>query len=58
VKKLNTSKYKSLKENTLTAINSNETLGITRKLRNIDKKDIGAVQTFIKQFKQEFKTRS
>ncbi|WP_461043427.1 hypothetical protein, partial [Streptomyces sundarbansensis] len=56
--KLNTSKYRSLKENTLTAINSNKTLEITSKLKNIDKKDIDAVQTFIKQYKQEFKTRS
>ncbi|CEI90907.1 hypothetical protein RMCBS344292_05216 [Rhizopus microsporus] len=56
VKKLNTSKYKSLKENTLTAINSNKTLKITNKPKNIDKKDIDAVQTFIKT-EQEFKTR-
>ncbi|KAG1211636.1 hypothetical protein G6F69_004417 [Rhizopus microsporus] len=48
VKKLNTSKYRSLKENTLTAINYNKTSEITSKLKNIDKKDIGAVQTFIK----------
>ncbi|CEG75460.1 hypothetical protein RMATCC62417_10496 [Rhizopus microsporus] len=48
VKKLNTSKYRSLKENTLTAINSNKSLEITSKLRNIDKKEINAVQTFIK----------
>ncbi|KAG1455395.1 hypothetical protein G6F57_015305 [Rhizopus arrhizus] len=48
VKKLNTSKYRSLKENTLTAINSMKTLEITSKLKNIDKKDIDAVQTFIK----------
>ncbi|CEG65139.1 hypothetical protein RMATCC62417_01990 [Rhizopus microsporus] len=48
VKKLNTSKYRSLKENTLTTINSNKTLEITSKLKNIDKKDIDAVQTFIK----------
>ena len=48
VKKLNTSKYRSLKENILTAINSNKSLEITSKLKNIDKKDIDAVQTFIK----------
>ncbi|ORE10450.1 hypothetical protein BCV72DRAFT_313669 [Rhizopus microsporus var. microsporus] len=48
VKKLNTSKYRSLKENTLTAINSKKALEITSKLRNIDKKDIDAVQNFIK----------
>ncbi|KAL4206642.1 hypothetical protein AB4K20DRAFT_1989266 [Rhizopus microsporus] len=48
VKKLNTSKYRSLKENTLTAINYNKTLEITSKLKDIDKKDIDAVQTFIK----------
>ncbi|CEG72553.1 hypothetical protein RMATCC62417_08096 [Rhizopus microsporus] len=48
VKKLNTSKYRSLKENTLAAINSNKTLEMTSKLKNIDKKDIDAVQTFIK----------
>ncbi|ORE01213.1 hypothetical protein BCV72DRAFT_310250 [Rhizopus microsporus var. microsporus] len=48
VKKLNTSKYRSLKENTLTAINSNKPLEITSKLKNIDKKDIDAVQSFIK----------
>ncbi|KAG1201461.1 hypothetical protein G6F70_003138 [Rhizopus microsporus] len=48
VKKLNTNKYRSLKENTLTAINSMKTLEITSKLKNIDKKDIDAVQTFIK----------
>ncbi|CEG68571.1 hypothetical protein RMATCC62417_04808 [Rhizopus microsporus] len=48
VKKLNTSRYRSLKENTLTAINSNKTLEITSKLKNIDKKNIDAVQTFIK----------
>ncbi|CEG83053.1 hypothetical protein RMATCC62417_17029 [Rhizopus microsporus] len=47
-KKLNTSKYRSLKENTLTAINSNKILEITSKLRNIDRKDIDAVQTFVK----------
>ncbi|KAL4211882.1 hypothetical protein AB4K20DRAFT_1958851 [Rhizopus microsporus] len=39
---------KSLKENTLTAINSNKTLEITSKLKNIDKKDIDAAQSFIK----------
>ncbi|CEJ01632.1 hypothetical protein RMCBS344292_15655 [Rhizopus microsporus] len=48
VKKLNISKYRSLKENTLTAINSNKTLEITSKLKNIDKKDIDAAQSFIK----------
>ena len=48
VKKLNTGKHRSLKENTLTAINYNKTLEITSKLKNIDKKDIDAVQTFIK----------
>ncbi|PHZ15924.1 uncharacterized protein RHIMIDRAFT_264530 [Rhizopus microsporus ATCC 52813] len=48
---------RSLKENTLTAINSNKSLGITSKLKNTDKKDIDAVQIFIKQNKQEFKTR-
>ncbi|CEJ02497.1 hypothetical protein RMCBS344292_16499 [Rhizopus microsporus] len=48
VKKLNTSKYRSLKENTLIAINANQTLEKTSKLKNIDKKDIDAVQTFIK----------
>ncbi|CEJ01724.1 hypothetical protein RMCBS344292_15745 [Rhizopus microsporus] len=48
VKKLNTSKYRSLKENTLTAINSNKALEITSKLKSIDKKDINAVQNFIK----------
>ncbi|CEI92614.1 hypothetical protein RMCBS344292_06868 [Rhizopus microsporus] len=48
VKKLNISKYRSLKENTLTAINSNKALEITSKLKNIDKKDTDAVQTFIK----------
>ncbi|CEG83073.1 hypothetical protein RMATCC62417_17049 [Rhizopus microsporus] len=48
VKKLNTSKYRSLKENILTAINSSKPLKITSKLKNIDKKDIDAVQTFIK----------
>ncbi|PHZ09576.1 uncharacterized protein RHIMIDRAFT_240696 [Rhizopus microsporus ATCC 52813] len=48
VKKLNTSKYRSLKENTLPAINSNKTLEITSKLKNINKKDIDAVQSFTK----------
>ncbi|ORE10301.1 hypothetical protein BCV72DRAFT_189819, partial [Rhizopus microsporus var. microsporus] len=48
VKKLNTSKYRSLKESTLAAINSDKTLEITSKLRNSDKKDIDAVQAFIK----------
>ncbi|CEG75672.1 hypothetical protein RMATCC62417_10679 [Rhizopus microsporus] len=48
VKRLNTSKYRSLKENTLTAINSNKTLEITSKLKNIDKKDTNAVQNIIK----------
>ncbi|CEG74852.1 hypothetical protein RMATCC62417_09988 [Rhizopus microsporus] len=48
VKKLNTDKYRSLKENTLTAINSNKTLKMTSKLKNIDKKVIDAVQNFIK----------
>ncbi|CEG79585.1 hypothetical protein RMATCC62417_14033 [Rhizopus microsporus] len=48
VKKLNTSKYRSLKKNTLTAINSNKALEITSKLKNIDKKDIDAAQSFIK----------
>jgi hypothetical protein len=48
VKNLNTNKYRSLKENTLTPINFNKTLEITSKLKNIDKKDIDAVQTFIK----------
>ncbi|CEI97931.1 hypothetical protein RMCBS344292_12053 [Rhizopus microsporus] len=48
VKKLNTNKYRSLKENTLTAISSNKTLEITSKLKNIDKKEIDSVQTFIK----------
>ncbi|PHZ10819.1 uncharacterized protein RHIMIDRAFT_244703 [Rhizopus microsporus ATCC 52813] len=48
VKKLNTSKYISLKENTLTAINSNKPLEITSRLKNIDKRDIDAVQSFIK----------
>ncbi|CEG79834.1 hypothetical protein RMATCC62417_14250 [Rhizopus microsporus] len=43
VKKLNTSKYRSLKENPLTAINSNKVLEITSKLKNIDKKGIDAV---------------
>ncbi|KAL4209509.1 hypothetical protein AB4K20DRAFT_1977567 [Rhizopus microsporus] len=57
VKKLNTSKHRSLKENILASINSNKTLEITSKLRNIDKKDIDAVQTLSKQYKQEFKTR-
>ncbi|ORE15529.1 hypothetical protein BCV71DRAFT_157885, partial [Rhizopus microsporus] len=48
VKKLNTSKHRSLKENTLTSINSKKTLEITSKPKNIDKKDIDAVQTFAK----------
>ncbi|ORE14472.1 hypothetical protein BCV71DRAFT_155977, partial [Rhizopus microsporus] len=48
VKKLNKSKYRSVKENTLTAINSNKTLEIASKLKNIDKKDINTAQTFIK----------
>ncbi|CEG77607.1 hypothetical protein RMATCC62417_12323 [Rhizopus microsporus] len=48
IKKLNASKYRSLKENTLTAINSNKALKITSKLKNIDEKDIDAVQNFIK----------
>ncbi|CEI97429.1 hypothetical protein RMCBS344292_11561 [Rhizopus microsporus] len=48
VKKLNASRYRSLKENTLTVINSNKALEITSKLKNIDKKNIDAVQTFIK----------
>ncbi|CEG81450.1 hypothetical protein RMATCC62417_15654 [Rhizopus microsporus] len=48
VKKLNTRNYRSLKENTLTTINSNRALEITSKLRNIDKKDVDAVQSFIK----------
>ncbi|CEG83403.1 hypothetical protein RMATCC62417_17328 [Rhizopus microsporus] len=48
VKKLNTSKYRSLKENTLAAINSKRSLEITSKPKNIDKKDIDAVQNFIK----------
>ncbi|ORE06953.1 hypothetical protein BCV72DRAFT_327657 [Rhizopus microsporus var. microsporus] len=39
---------KSLRESTLTANNSNKTLEKTSKLRNIDKKDIDAVQAFIK----------
>ncbi|ORE11852.1 hypothetical protein BCV72DRAFT_331870 [Rhizopus microsporus var. microsporus] len=39
---------KNLKENALTVINSNKTLEITSKLRNIDKKDIDTVQIFIK----------
>ncbi|KAL4205885.1 hypothetical protein AB4K20DRAFT_1925791, partial [Rhizopus microsporus] len=39
---------KSLKENTLTSINSNKTLEIASKLKNIDKEDINIVQTFIK----------
>ncbi|KAG1225090.1 hypothetical protein G6F67_009383 [Rhizopus microsporus] len=46
--KLNTSKYRSLKENILAAINSNKSLEITSKLKNFDKKDIDAAQTFIK----------
>ncbi|CEI96741.1 hypothetical protein RMCBS344292_10895 [Rhizopus microsporus] len=48
VKKLNKSKHRSLKENILTVINFNKTLEITSKPKNIDKKDIDAVQTFIK----------
>ncbi|ORE08859.1 hypothetical protein BCV72DRAFT_322503, partial [Rhizopus microsporus var. microsporus] len=48
VKKLNTSKHRSLKENILAAINSNKALEITSKHRNIDRKDIDAVQAFIK----------
>ncbi|CEJ00390.1 hypothetical protein RMCBS344292_14446 [Rhizopus microsporus] len=48
VKKLSTSKYRSLKVNILAAINSNKALEMTSKLKNIDKKDIDAVQTFIK----------
>ncbi|KAG1254311.1 hypothetical protein G6F68_010910 [Rhizopus microsporus] len=48
VKKLNKSKYRSLKENILTAISSNKSLEITSKLKDTDKKDIDAVQTFIK----------
>ncbi|ORE18515.1 hypothetical protein BCV71DRAFT_285265 [Rhizopus microsporus] len=48
VKKLNTSKYRSVKENTLTAINSNKILEIASKLKNIDKEDIDIIQTFIK----------
>ncbi|CEG76574.1 hypothetical protein RMATCC62417_11458 [Rhizopus microsporus] len=56
VKKLNTSKYKSLKENTLTAINSNKSLKITSKIRNIDKRTLMLFKTLSKQYKQEFKT--
>ncbi|CEJ04963.1 hypothetical protein RMCBS344292_18911 [Rhizopus microsporus] len=37
VKKLNTSKYRSLKENTLAAINSNKTLEMTMQARIQDK---------------------
>ncbi|CEI88896.1 hypothetical protein RMCBS344292_03272 [Rhizopus microsporus] len=48
VKKLNTSKYRSLNENTLAAINSNKALKMTSKLKNIDKKVIDVVQNFIK----------
>ncbi|ORE08972.1 hypothetical protein BCV72DRAFT_202452, partial [Rhizopus microsporus var. microsporus] len=46
--KPNTSKYILLKESTLTAINSNKAMKVTSKLRNIDKKNIDAVQNFIK----------
>ncbi|CEG79938.1 hypothetical protein RMATCC62417_14343 [Rhizopus microsporus] len=46
VKKLNTSKYISLKENTLTAINSNKALEITSRLRNIDKKGCRCCSNF------------
>ncbi|KAG1172490.1 hypothetical protein G6F70_005578 [Rhizopus microsporus] len=48
VKKLNTNKYRQLKEYTLAAINSNKALETTSKPNSIDKKDIDAVQTFIK----------
>ncbi|KAG1175000.1 hypothetical protein G6F70_000727 [Rhizopus microsporus] len=58
VKKLNTGKHRSLKENTLTAINYNKTLEITSKLKNIDKKDIDAVQTFIKTMLDSLTSRS
>ncbi|ORE00806.1 hypothetical protein BCV72DRAFT_218468, partial [Rhizopus microsporus var. microsporus] len=48
VKKLSTSKYRSLKGNTLTAIDSNKSLKIASKLKDIDKMDAATVQTFIK----------
>ena len=57
VKKLNTSKYRSLKENTLTTIDSNKTLEITSKLKNIDKRISMLFKHLSKQYRQKFETR-
>ncbi|ORE14025.1 hypothetical protein BCV71DRAFT_188108, partial [Rhizopus microsporus] len=54
----NTSKYRSLRENTLAAINSNKTLKITSKVKSVDKKDIDAVQTFIKTVQERIQDKT
>ncbi|KAL4214514.1 hypothetical protein AB4K20DRAFT_1974060 [Rhizopus microsporus] len=56
--KQNTSKYRSLRENTLAAINSNKTLKITSKVKSVDKKDIDAVQTFIKTVQERIQDKT